>query len=740
MILRRLHVRRFLGLRDAVFTFAPGVNVVIGPNEAGKSTLRSAIFAVLYANPATTSTKVRDEIRSWGAGDPPELVLEFEVDGKQYTLVKDFAGRKILLKDDLGRTWEQHKAVQERITAQLGLADDKVFEATALVVQAELERVHYEKSIAAQLGRIVGGGGEDVTTAIRRLEQHIRSREKGLRGLTKEPGILKALEARLAALRDDHARLSAGAAAAERARVELTAVRSEIAQVNASLEVKRALAEANREILTLEERLGHLQREERMLEDRVKQIGDHVAQLGTLDHDLEAATAAGLPGEQLTAAARKLTERLAVFEMEAARLQQELAHPPEQLDDPAWRRWTLFGGGLALALTGGALALTGRLIPGAVVAGAGLVALVASLWLQRRLANERVRASVRQQERERRLAQLTGELTTGRASLADHLAKLGCASVAEAEQKLQRHRDLSNRRAQVVKFLGDLRSGNSDEEITERWNTVRRDVFNLQEHLRSPEITAKRLTPLQIASLEREVQQLTRTLSQLMDQDRRLAVEVERHSVDAETLAAVEEQIPETDERLRQARHRLAVCQEALTGLVEANKRAQVRLREVMEQQAGDYLHAISGGRYRRLQVDEETLELSAWSDDAGTWVPAAEPHLSRGTVDLVYLAARLALVRVLTDKRPPLLFDDPFITFDERRREAAAALLRELAREHQVFLFTYTHHFDGVADNLIELAAAPLEGAPVEAATSGVKEEVPAEVPSVGPLWDQPR
>lgn len=736
MILHRLRVRRFLGLRDATFTFAPGVNVVIGPNESGKSTLRSAIFAVLYANPATTSTKFRDEIRSWGAGDPPDLVLEFTVDGKPYTLVKDFAGRKILLKDDLGRTWEQHKAVQERIAAQLGLADERLFEATALVVQAELERVHYEKSIAAQLGRIVGGGGEDVTAAIRRLEQHIRSMEKGLKGLTKEPGMLKALDAHLAALRDEHARLSAGAAAAERARVELVAVRSEIARVEADLEVKRALADANREILTLEERVGHLQREERMLEGRVKNIGDHLGQLTALDRDLEAATAAGLPGEQLTAAARKLTERMAVFEMEAGRLRQELAHPPEHLDDPAWRRWILFGGGLALAIAGGVLGLAGRVVPGAVLAGAGVVAFVAALWLQRRLADERVRASVRQQERERRLEQLSRDLTTGRASLADYMAKLGCASVAEAEQKLQRHRDLANRRAQVAKFLDDLRSGNADEEITERWNTVRRDVFNLQEHLRSPEITAKRLTPLQIASLEREVQQLARTLGQLQDRDRRLAVQVERHSVDAETLATVEERIPETEERLRLARHRHAVCQEALAGLVEANKRAQVRLREVMEQQAGDYLHAISGGRYRRLQVDEETLELSAWSDDAGAWVPAAEPQLSRGTVDLVYLAARLALVRVLTDKRPPLLFDDPFITFDEGRREAAAALLRELAREHQVFLFTYTHHFDGVADNLIELTAPSREAVSVEPATS----DADATIPSVGPLWDQPR
>src|SRR2546430_8063159 len=145
----------------------------------------------------------------------------------------------------------------------------------------------------------------------------------------------------------------------------------------------------------------------------------------------------------------------------------------------------------------------------------------------------------------------------------------------------------------------------------------------------------------------------------------------------------------------------------AVAGLVEAHQQAQVPLREVVQTKASDYLNILSAGRYRLLQVDPENqeIELLVWSNDAGGWGQTREPSLSRGTVDVVYLAARLALVDVLTGgKHPPLLFDDPFITFDERRRHAAAALPRELAGSHQVFVFTYTHHFDDVAGQLIEL------------------------------------
>src|SRR5438093_246400 len=240
MILRRFHARRFLGLPDEAFEFAAGVNVVIGPNEAGKSSLRAAIHAVLYGNPATTSTKFRDEFRSWGAEEPPVLILEFEVDGKRFVLTKDFATRKVTLQDELGRTWDQHKIVQERVAAQLGLVTEDLFEATAQVAQAELERIHIN-SIAKELGRIVGGGGEDVTTAIRRLDQHVRAMEKGTKALTKDPGVLRATEDKVASLKEEQRRLSSSAAAADRIRVELTTIRETLATATDTLKNKRAV-------------------------------------------------------------------------------------------------------------------------------------------------------------------------------------------------------------------------------------------------------------------------------------------------------------------------------------------------------------------------------------------------------------------------------------------------------------------------------------------------------------------
>ncbi len=127
--------------------------------------------------------------------------------------------------------------------------------------------------------------------------------------------------------------------------------------------------------------------------------------------------------------------------------------------------------------------------------------------------------------------------------------------------------------------------------------------------------------------------------------------------------------------------------------------------------------------------------------------------RLSRGTLDQVYLAARLGLVRQVTqEQQPPLIFDDPFVTFDDDRAHQAAGLLRDLARDHQVLYLATSSRYDTVADAVIELPGPTLrdevqdtptiEPALPDAPVDGVSiADVPSEdAPSVdAPVADAP-
>ena len=112
----------------------------------------------------------------------------------------------------------------------------------------------------------------------------------------------------------------------------------------------------------------------------------------------------------------------------------------------------------------------------------------------------------------------------------------------------------------------------------------------------------------------------------------------------------------------------------------------------------------LTDGRDRRVRVDDTNLGIELFSPERDGWVQATD--LSQGTLDVVYLAARLGLVRLVTgDRRPPLILDDPFVTLDDARAPRALELLRELAADFQVIYLTTSDRYDHLADSVVQLA-----------------------------------
>lgn len=76
---------RLDGIRD-------GVNVVAGRNELGKSTLLSALRAVLFENSGSTATAIR-ELQNVNDPQGPVIQLDFELDKGEYRIEKRFIKR-----------------------------------------------------------------------------------------------------------------------------------------------------------------------------------------------------------------------------------------------------------------------------------------------------------------------------------------------------------------------------------------------------------------------------------------------------------------------------------------------------------------------------------------------------------------------------------------------------------------------------------------------------------------------
>ena len=81
MRIRRLQGRDFRRYRDFDIELAPGLTVIRGPNEAGKTTIQRALELALTRR-ATSAAGELEALRPWGA--PPEarsiMPIEFEQD------------------------------------------------------------------------------------------------------------------------------------------------------------------------------------------------------------------------------------------------------------------------------------------------------------------------------------------------------------------------------------------------------------------------------------------------------------------------------------------------------------------------------------------------------------------------------------------------------------------------------------------------------------------------------------
>ena len=77
--------------RDLVLDFAPGVTVIGGANESGKSSLVEALHRTLFVRAASSGTAAQD-LRSQLHAGHPQIKLEFETSEQHWTLLKRFSG------------------------------------------------------------------------------------------------------------------------------------------------------------------------------------------------------------------------------------------------------------------------------------------------------------------------------------------------------------------------------------------------------------------------------------------------------------------------------------------------------------------------------------------------------------------------------------------------------------------------------------------------------------------------
>ena len=726
LFLQRIRIGAFGRYVDKVIgPFAPGLNVVYGPNEAGKTTARALVGGVLFGWPEARGANNPYKPASGGRDGS---LLFFDEESGRVSELRRAKNSEGVLGDERARR------------AVLSDIDKETFFTLFSLDADELRGLDAAPDIAARLLTAGSGTEESPAAALAQLDARIArftsraaSAAESFPNLSSEADDCKA---RLARARADADSLKAEDAEYHELSAGREALLDELAQANARIE---ALAAAKGEFARLDARRRELLDERRAATDalaanRERAVAERarIAGVPQVDEDRE---------NRLAAVAREQAAEESRIErrVDAAREAYEQARGAWEAENAAHgtRGASARGGfsanggasraravaavaALLLAAAGALCVAYGAVLPVFPLVVIGVFLIAAAVLVGVLASRERGRS--RPGDGEARLAGLRSSMARAKSTLDAREGELLLArDEARAALVQAGLSDPPASPADAVRLVADMREARlSREALDAREQAAAARLARANAELTS--IAEQRAAVCRRAGLDSEA-----------DEDPTVAAAaIERESLE---LASRRELL--TD-RLQQANARFGRLAEALSrGASDADldqlkiERAQIACRtaEAAEEfaalllarrllaeavrawgsesqpevyaRASRLMEIMSGGAWTGVRAAGEAGGAigrgGGAAGDAGVVAVDAigrafDPKLlSTGTRQQLYLALRIALLQSVpgVGASCPVLADDILVNFDDDRREGAARALAQLATTRQVIAFT---------------------------------------------------
>ncbi len=705
MRIRRLRLVNFKRFADHEIVLEPGLNLIVGPNEAGKSSIAEAISTVLFADPTSRSDSVRS-LERWGGTGGMRLELDFEQGADSYRLTKDFgSGLSELARRTEGDTIADKAEIEQVIAGLVGFDTREAFESIASVYQDDLASLE-GRGGEARRGALVplierkmtsSSGRVDATRVVDTLENRMERLRAGIDRPAKHSGPLK----RLLDRRDE---LLPRAAVIRKRWDETQRIRSELARSREdAVTAARELERVDEVFLNEETRRGQKEELKRLrasFDERAAKIGrirklrgdvadawDALVQ-GSREQEKEAISAKAaldalddrietlrslVPGGK---SPQDLRPGLPVAIIGATAV--ALAAVPLFIEMDAGVKWSLIAGGVGL----GAWALL-------------LLRKATRIWS----AAQEIRSVL--QERKKRETVLSAALL-----------KLGIRTYggleeyAAAQDEARRNVDVWNA------TLYEVCEGKDPESVERQLQTetasLESRILEMEGGARAASASGSVVTAVDVAKLRADREELAQRVDKLRDSIKHHEAQLEGMEVD-ETLPDIEAEIERVTGEIAGLERHIRILGLTRDSLIKAMASANEEAATVLEPIVNRVLSRSTLGRYSRvIMADDLDLSVSTPSGTPSAPTSLRPTNLSKGTLDQLYFAVRFALLEFLSPgDGSPLILDDALVHWDPNRRSATLELLDEISAKRQVLLFTCEGYGSEFADSLVLLPGA---------------------------------
>lgn len=181
---------------------------------------------------------------------------------------------------------------------------------------------------------------------------------------------------------------------------------------------------------------------------------------------------------------------------------------------------------------------------------------------------------------------------------------------------------------------------------------------------------------------EEVLMEVQSSLSKLNWQKEHLQSELKEKQTMYSNLEERLEELEDAGESYRRQEETKRALELAIQKLGELSKDVHQELSVKLNEKASSILAEITGGKYEMLFVDEK-LKMSLYT--AGKRISIEQ--VSRGTIEQIYFALRMAASEILYEEDYPVILDDTFVFYDDKRLENTLRWLKK--NKKQVIIFT---------------------------------------------------
>lgn len=667
MRIDNLKINAYGNIKNKDISLNKGINIIHGANESGKSTLLSYIVNSFYGISKTKDGREMSDYEKYKPWEGSEFSGRIKYtlnDTSQYEIFRDFTKKnpKIYNErlEDITDNFEIDKKDGSKFFVEQTGVDKQTYLSTVVSMQQEVRLEEKEQNLLIQKIANLAGTGEDNVSykkALGKLQDKIRD-EIGTNKTTQKP---------------------------------INIIEKEIEEINRKIEEIRPYKDKkygiDAEKEELKDQIKELEIERKILQElRENELieNENKKEIQIKENNIKENASKGLTlknkMKELEDIEKSIGENVSKLQSEIESKKQNQEENKEVKSTSKKSIYLVIA--VALIIVAVVFAV---IVKNYVLAGIPLVLSIVDVII----------LAITQNKKKREIQEQKNKQEENRIKIAQEIENL----TKELQDKEEEKRDLDSQISMIKGQL--LLLENNNEQISAQVNKIKTDLLNTQNQDKNQIITKyKTEIPIEKINSIIESNNLHSLAEQLNTNKIKLTgLEIEENTIlpQLDNLVNLEERLEADRQKKTELLQKEEVINLAIENLNKAYEEMKTTITPKFTNNLSEGIKEITNNKYEKVAINDENGMII--ENARGEYIEANK--LSTGTIDQLYLALRLSMIKDLSKETLPIILDETFAYFDNARLEKIIQYLNEKAKEHQTIIFTCTNREKEILDNL---------------------------------------